>query len=129
MPLVTIEIRKKYSVEDEIRIIDAVHAAMMEAIKTPDWDKHIRLVVHEPHRFAIPPQNGNQFTLVTIDLFEGRSLNAKKVLYQAIVRNLNPIGIPPNEVKVLLRETTRDNFGIRGGVPASEVELGFEVKI
>jgi hypothetical protein len=36
-------------------VIDAVHAALMEGIKTPAWDRTIRLVVREPHRFAKPP--------------------------------------------------------------------------
>ncbi len=64
-----------------------------------------------------------------IDLFTGRSLDAKKALYQAIVRNLEPFGIPGDQIKVLLREIPAENWGIRGGVPASEVELGFEVNV
>ena len=68
-------------------------------------------------------------TLVDIDLFSGRSFGAKKTLYQAIVRNLEPFGIPPDQVKILLRESPAENWGIRGGVPASEVELGFEVNV
>ena len=129
MPLATIEVRMQYSRELEIGIIDAVHTAMMEGIKIPDWDKNIRLVVHEPHRFATPPGHGDRYTLISIDLFEGRSLNAKKALYRAIIKNLEQFGIPASEIKVLLRETSRDNFGIRGGVPASEVDLGFDVNV
>jgi hypothetical protein len=39
------------------------------------------------------------------------------------------LGIPASEVKVLLREIPRENFGVRGGVPASEIDLGFEVNV
>jgi phenylpyruvate tautomerase PptA (4-oxalocrotonate tautomerase family) len=129
MPNATIEVRRKYSPADEEGIINAIHAAMMEALKTPEWDRTIRLVVHEPHRFATPPQRSDRYTLVDIDLFSGRSLPAKKALYQAIVRNLTPFGIAADHVKVLLRESPAENWGIRGGVPASEVELGFKVDV
>jgi phenylpyruvate tautomerase PptA (4-oxalocrotonate tautomerase family) len=129
VPNVTIEVRKRYTREQEEAIIDAVHAALMEGIKTPEWDRTIRLIVHEPHRFATPPQKGERYTLVDVDLFSGRSLNAKKVFYRAIVNNLGKLGIPADHVKVLLRESAAENWGVRGGVPASEVDLGFKVDV
>jgi phenylpyruvate tautomerase PptA (4-oxalocrotonate tautomerase family) len=129
MPNATIEVRRRYTDAEEAGIIDAVHAAMMQGLKIPEWDKTIRLVVHKPHRFPQAPGNGERYTLVDIDLFSGRSLEAKKALYQAIVRNLGPFGIPGDQVKILLRESPAENWGIRGGVPASEVELGFEVNV
>lgn len=129
MPLATVEVRTKYSPQQEIAIIDAVHAAMVEGIKIPEWDKNVRLIAHEPHRFAVPPGYGERYALISIDLFVGRSLDAKRALYRAIAARLEPLGIPPREVKVLLREIPRENFGVRGGVPASEIDLGFEVNV
>ena len=129
MPNATIEVRRRYTDAEEAGIIDAVHAAMMQGLKIPEWDKTIRLVVHEPHRFPQAPGKDERYTLVDIDLFSGRSLEAKKALYQAIIRNLEPFGIPGDQVKILLRESPAENWGIRGGVPASEVDLGFEVNV
>lgn len=129
MPNVTIEVRKRYTKEQEEGIINAVHAALMEGIKTPQWDRTLRLVVHEPHRFAAPPEKDERYTLVAIELFPGRSLNAKKALYRAIVNNLGKFGIPADHIKVVLREIAAQNWGIRGGVPASEVDLGFKVDV
>jgi phenylpyruvate tautomerase PptA (4-oxalocrotonate tautomerase family) len=128
MPIVTIELRKSHAPDQETEIIDAVHAAMMEGLKIPSWDKNIRLLVHEPHRFAAPPGKDERYTLISIDLFAGRSLNAKKAFYRALAANLQPLGIPPDHVKVVLREASRENWGI-GGVPASEIDLGFEVNV
>ena len=129
MPNVTIEVRKRYDRTQEEGIIDAVHEALLEAIRTPDWDRTIRLVVHEPHRFAVPPGRDDRYTLVEIDLFSGRSLEAKKNLYRALVRNLGKLEIPADHVKILLRESALENWGVRGGVPASEVDLGFNVEV
>ena len=129
MPNVTIEVRKRYTREQEEAMINAVHEALMEGIKTPEWDRTIRLVVHEPHRFATPPAKDERYTLVDVDLFSGRSLEAKKALYRAVVRNLGKFAIPADHIKVLLRESAAENWGIRGGVPASEVDLGFKVDV
>ena len=126
MPNATIEVRRQYTPEEEAGIVDAVHAAMIEGLRIPEADKTVRLVVHEPHRF---PHESERYTLVDIDLFSGRSLGAKRALYSAIVRNLEPFGIPGDQIKILLRESSAENWGIRGGVPASEVELGFEVNV
>ena len=129
MPNATIEVRHQYTPEEEVGIIDAVHAAMMEGLKIPDWDKTVRLVVHEPRYFPQTPGKDERYTLVDIDLFSGRSLESKKALYKAIVRNLEPYGIPGDQIKILLRESPPENWGIRGGTPASEVELGFDVNV
>ena len=129
MPNVTIEIRRQYARAEEEAIIAAVHAALMEGIRIPVWDKTIRLVIHEPHRFAVPPRCTDRYTLIEIDLFPGRSLEAKRALYQALVRNLGKLGIPASDIKILLRESGAENWGIRGGVPASEVDLGFKVDV
>jgi phenylpyruvate tautomerase PptA (4-oxalocrotonate tautomerase family) len=129
MPNVTIEVRKRYSKEHEIGIIDAVHAALMEGIKTPEWDRTIRLIVHEAHRFAAPPAADERYTLIDIDLIVGRSLRAKKALYRALVSNLAKFDIPAEQIKILLRESTAENWGVRGGVPASEVDPGFRVDV
>lgn len=129
MPTVTIEVKREYTSEEEVAIIDAIHRAMMTGIKTPEWDKNIRLIVHEPHRFTSPPGKSERYTLVTFDMFSGRSIEAKRSLYSAIVQNLSAQGIEPADVLINLREHPPENWGVQGGKPASEVDIGFEIKI
>lgn len=131
MPFVCIEIRKRYSQEEEIGIIDAVHAALQEAFLIKPDDKHIRLIVHEPHRFTCPEDREKPecCTMVTIDAFTGRSLDAKRKLYKAIVRNLEPFGIPADHVLTVLREHPQENWGVRGGQAACDIQLGFKIDV
>lgn len=131
MPSALIEIRRKYSQAEEISLMDAVHRAMIDSLKILEGDRNIRLIVHEPHRFAYPPdrESPEYYTHISIDLFAGRTLETKKLLYRTIVKNLEPFGIPPNHIKILLREIERDNWGIRGGFAASEIDLGYEINV
>ncbi len=131
MPSVLIEVRKHYAPAQEAALIEAVHLALREAFGIPAHDKDIRLIVHEPHRFACPPDKTmpEAYTHVSIDAFAGRSLDAKRALYRAIADRLEPFGIPRDHVKILLRESPKENWGIRGGQAACDVELGFKVEV
>jgi phenylpyruvate tautomerase PptA (4-oxalocrotonate tautomerase family) len=128
MPNTTIETRKGW-VADAPAVIDAVQSALCEALRLPQWDRTLRLIEHDPSHFAVPPGCGPRYTLVEVTMFSGRSLQAKRALYQAIVRNLGALGVPSADIKITLIEVPPENWGIRGGQPASEVDLGFEIKV
>lgn len=131
MPSVLIEVRQQYDMEVEIRIMEGVHAALRDAFQILPHDRNVRLIVHEPHRFQCPPNKEKPefYTLISIDGFAGRSLDAKRKLYKNIVNNLEPLGIPIDHVKIMLREITAENFGIRGGQAACDVDLGYKIDV
>jgi phenylpyruvate tautomerase PptA (4-oxalocrotonate tautomerase family) len=131
MPSVLIEVRRQYTQDQEIALMEAVHKALRDAFKILPGDRNVRLIVHEPHRFACPParEKPEVYTHISIDAFAGRSLEAKWNLYKAIVNNLEPFGIPKDHVKILLREITKENWGIRGGQAGCDVELGFKIEV
>lgn len=131
MPSTLIEVRRQYSDADEVAILDAVQAALVAAFRIPPQDRNVRLVVHAPHRFACSPRlaEPEYFTFVSIDCFAGRSIDAKRSLYAEIVDRLAAFGIPRDHITINLRESTAENWGIRGGQAACDVDLGFNVKV
>jgi phenylpyruvate tautomerase PptA (4-oxalocrotonate tautomerase family) len=131
MPSALIEVRQEYPKEVEVGIMEAVHSALRECFKIMPHDRNIRLLVHKPHRFECPPDREKPefYTHISIDCFAGRSLDAKRSLYRTIVNNLNRFGIPKDHVKIMLREITPENWGIRGGQAACDVDLGFKVDV
>ncbi len=131
MPSVLIEVRKQHSPKIEIGIMEAVHSALRSSFKILPSDRNIRLIVHEPSRFECPPdkEKPEYYTHISIDCFAGRSIDAKRDLYKAIVNNLEAFEIPNDHVKIMLREITKENWGIRGGHAACDIELGFEINV
>jgi len=129
MPLVRIEVCKNWKPEQVQAIIEAVYLAQRQALKVPEGDRQIRFIEHRPEHFHVPPGKTENFTLVEINIFAGRSIEAKRALYQAIVKNLGSVGIAPSDIFIVLHEIALENWGIRGGVPASEVDLGFKVNV
>lgn len=131
MPATLVEVRRSYTPAEEAAILDAVHEALVDAFRIPVQDKTLRLIAHEPHRFTCPPGKAKPeaFTLVSIDAFTGRSLDAKRALYRAIVERLEPLGIPNDHVTIILREHPTANWGIRGGQAGCDVEIGFTIEV
>jgi 5-carboxymethyl-2-hydroxymuconate isomerase len=96
MPSILIEVRRRYTQEEEVALMEAVHRAVRESFQILPGDKNVRLIVHEPHRFACPSARSKPeaYTHISIDAFAGRSLEAKRKLYLAIVAELELFGIP-----------------------------------
>lgn len=131
MPSVLIEVRRKYDAAQEVAIMEAVHTALCEAFQILPDDKNVRLIAHESHRFMYPPNRDkpDRYTHISIDAFAGRSLEAKRKLYQGIVTGLEALDIPRDHVKILLREIPKENWGIRGGQAGCDVELGYRIEV
>jgi phenylpyruvate tautomerase PptA (4-oxalocrotonate tautomerase family) len=113
----------------ETAVVEAVQSAFVAVLKTPEWDRDVVVDLYPASRRIVPTGKSERYTRVEIKLFNGRSMVAKRNLYRSIVANLAALGVPKDEVKILLIEIAAENWGIRGGVPASEVNLGFKVDV
>lgn len=128
MPVAKIEVRRSRPPEEVQGLIEAVYLSLREALKVPDGDKQIRYIEHRSEHFAVPPGKTENYTLVEVLMFPGRSLQAKRDLYRSIVLRFAPFGIDVSDILIVLTEPPLDNWGL-GGVPASEVDLGFNLNV
>lgn len=129
MPIAKIEVRRARPAAEIAALIDAVYLAQREALKVPEGDKQVRYIEHQPEHFAVPPGKTENYTFVEILMFPGRSIDAKRNLYQSIVRRFGELGIAATDVFIVLQEPPLENWGLRGGVPASETDLGFRLDV
>lgn len=128
MPIAKIEVCRPRSSLEVAALIDAVYQAQLLALKVPEDDKQIRYVEYKPEHFPVPPSKTANYTIVEIQIFPGRSLDAKRRLYEEIARRFGELGIQPTDITVILHEPPLDNWGV-GGKPASEVDLGFQLDV
>jgi hypothetical protein len=129
MPDVLVEVRGSWIGNRKKELLHAVHDALIESIKTDPEDKVVRLVEHSPDDFIMPSPAGDRFTRIEITMFVGRSIEAKRMLYRAMVKALVPFGIPAKDIKIVLVEVPLESVGIRGGQAASDIQLSYEVKV
>jgi phenylpyruvate tautomerase PptA (4-oxalocrotonate tautomerase family) len=122
MPLVRIDVLPGRTKEQLAAIGDGVHRALVAAIGIPVLDRFQvvaehppGLLVYDPEYLGVRRTDGVVFVQITLTI--GRTLDQKKALYAAIVKNLsaNP-GVRPEDVFVNLVEVVKEDWSFGNGV-------------
>lgn len=110
-------------------ISTSVHDAIMAALQYPPEKKFHRFIALEASEFIYPSDRSEEYTIIEISMFEGRSIEAKKALIRGIYSNINQqAGITPQDIEITIFETPKENWGIRG-LPGDELALGYTVEV
>lgn len=96
-------------IENPEAVLDAVQEALTESIGTPAHARHLRLLEYPATHFSATP-GGPRYTELQITLFSGRTVELKQALYAAVKRNLGKLGVPEDDVKVILIESPKENW-------------------
>lgn len=123
MPSVIIHVRRIYTEAEEVALMDAVHAALVEAFNVRPADRNIILMSHKPHRFMCPDDrdDASRYTNISIVAHKARTFEMKRRLYGAIIDKLERLGVPRNCVLIQLHELPAEDIAIRGGQPMSQL--------
>ena len=127
MPLVHVHLRAGRSAAQKKAILDGLHAAFVEGLKIPESDRNQLLHEYAPEHFEA--RYGPDGVFVEATVFPGRSRDAKRTLYRLVVEYLERAGVAKDRVLIVLHEPHLENWGIRGGKCASDVQLGFEIDV
>ncbi len=115
MPLVRVEIIKGKSAEYKKNILDCIHESLVESIGIADWDRFQRIIEIDRADFEIAPEKTDQFMIIEITMFQGRSKEQKKELIETVTRKLyERLGIVPTDVFIVINEPTNENWGLGG---------------
>ena len=108
---------------------NAIHAALMESIGTPEAKRFQRFIILDSADFIFPQDRTNKYTIIEISMFEGRSLAAKKNLIRLLYDKIaSATDITPQDIEITIFETPQSNWGIRG-IPGDELKLGYSVDV
>jgi phenylpyruvate tautomerase PptA (4-oxalocrotonate tautomerase family) len=131
MALARIEVLEGRGDAQKRGMVQAVRAALSEALRSPAEDPLVRLAEYPRHAFTVPypDRHSDAYTLVEVTMFAGRSTETKRRLYTAIVSGLAEFDVAPEDVLIVIHEPPMENWGVDGGTPASEVDVGFKVDI
>lgn len=114
----------------EMELITALQAALESSIKIPDWDRDVVVDIYRDDERITPPNCSTRYTRIEIALYAGRSMDAKRALYKAIVQNLEGLGVPEGDIKTILIEFPLQDCAPRGALAASDSDdLGYKVAV
>lgn len=121
MPIVTLSVRGKKSVEFKSKAFAAVHAALM-TIGVDRHDRFLRMMGFDESSFEFDPTFPDaasprtaEFMLIEILLGAGRSVKVKRQLVEAIARELSAEGFDPEHAMVCLQDVPWENWSPAGG--------------
>ena len=121
MPLVTVTTGKGRTAEQKQKIGDAIHVALVES-GVPAADRFQRFFELEPENFIYDKQypdlskpRSSQFMIIEILLSVGRSVKVKKKILASLVGQMKTLGYDPNDVFVVFRETSWENWAFGNG--------------
>ena len=118
-----------WAVGIEMKLIEAVQSALVSAFKIPEWDRDVVLDLYDENQRIVSTGRSERYTRIEIIGIAARSMEAKRALFKAIADNLKAVGVPRNETRIFLVEPPPENWGVKGGIPASEADLGFKVEV
>ena len=111
------------------QLSDAIHACVVEALQYPVDKRVHRFIGLDADDFIYMIDRSEQYTIIEISMFEGRSVEAKKNLIRLLFSRIEAeVGIRPHDVEITIFETPRHNWGIRG-LPGDELGLNYKVEV
>lgn len=115
MPLVRIDMVKGKNPEYKKIVLDTVHEGLMEALGIEDRDRFQRIVEIPEEDFEIPVGKTDNFMLIELTIFPGRTRDQKKAAISKITADLNTkLGIAPSDVFIIFNEPPFENWGMAG---------------
>jgi phenylpyruvate tautomerase PptA (4-oxalocrotonate tautomerase family) len=129
MPLVKVYRRAGRGAEENAKLLEAIHGALVEAFKIPDHDRNHLLFEQDAAHFEFPPGRTSAFALVEIVAFPGRSVDAKRALYASLARRFEALGIAPADLFVILTEPPLENWSVRDGLSSADAKPNFKLNV
>ena len=110
-------------------ISQAIHLSVMEALEYPAEKKFHRFIALDEEDFIYPQDRSERYIIIEISIFEGRSIEAKKMLIRLLYERIPQLsGISAQDIEITIFETPRHSWGIKG-MPGDEVGLNYKVEV
>ena len=122
MPLVRISLMQGKPAHYGKQVGEIVYQAMRSAIAIPARDHFQIITEHDQSSLIYDPtyldiERTDDFLVIQITLNEGRTLEAKKALYQEIAGRLHTtLGIRTEDVFINLVEVKKENWSFGNGI-------------
>ena len=119
---------KPHLADAKAALSEAIHSALMEAFNYPAEKRFQRFIALDKEEFVFPGDRSEHYLILEIIMFTGRSVEAKKQLIALLYKNFQALGIGANDLEIVMLESPRHNWGIRG-LPGDELALNYPVNV
>lgn len=115
MPLVKINMLRGKSPEYKKLVLESVHNGLVMSLGIEDWDRFQRIIEFEKCDFETAAEKTDDFMIIELSLFPGRTKEQKKMAIEMITSNLvTALNIMPTDVFIVINEPPLENWGMGG---------------
>jgi phenylpyruvate tautomerase PptA (4-oxalocrotonate tautomerase family) len=108
---------------------NAIHDCLKEAFALPEEKRFHRFIPLDAGDFIYPPDRTEEYIIIEISCFEGRSVETKKQLIRLLFERITGrLGMRVEDLEITIFETPKANWGIRGR-PGDELALNYKVDV
>lgn len=125
---------KVYGLADKLSPIKAelsntIHAVLIDVLQISPEKRFHRFFPLAANDFYYPADRSEQYLIIEIVMFEGRSVETKKQLIRQLFKKINEqFNIAVADIEITFFETPKYNWGIRG-LPGDELILNYQVEV
>lgn len=123
---------KVYALADKLNPVkrelsNIIHASVIEVLQVTPEKRFHRFFPLEKSDFYYPTDRSDNYLIIEISMFDGRSVEIKKQLIRLLIKNINEIlNVPVYDIEITIFETPKYNWGIRG-LPGDELILNYKI--
>lgn len=115
MPLVKVELIKGKSPEFKKTVFDCINDGLIESLGIEDWDRFQRIAEYDREDFEIPSFKTENFMIIELTLFPGRTKEQKGKAIEIITDNIEKrLSVDPSDVFIIINEPPLENWGMGG---------------
>lgn len=111
------------------RLSDAIHSCVRAVLGLPEDKRAHRFIPLARDDFFMPGGRSDAYTVIEINLMQGRTEQTKKALIHRLFSVLEAeVGLAPVDVEITIHEQPPHCWGFRG-MTGDEARLNYEVNV
>ncbi|HDY8053179.1 tautomerase family protein [Vibrio vulnificus] len=109
---------------------DVIQASMTQVLSLPESKRAHRIVPLDKSDFYYPEGRTDAYTVIEINMMEGRKTETKKALIKALFANIeSSLGISPVDIEITIKEQPPHCWGFRGMTGDDVKDLTYKVNV
>ncbi|ELH9617248.1 tautomerase family protein, partial [Vibrio vulnificus] len=122
-----------YGIKDHLNPIkaelsDVIQNSMTQALGLPEDKRAHRFIPLDKSDFYYPSGRTDAYTVIEVNMMEGRKVETKKALIKALFSNIESrLGISPVDIEITIKEQPSHCWGFRGITCDEVADLTYKI--
>ncbi len=112
------------------KMSDLIHQSMQSVLGMPEDKRAHRFIPMDKSDFYYPGGRSDNYTVIEINMMEGRKIETKKALIKSIfVAIESELNISPVDVEITIKEQPKHCWGFRGITGDEVADLKYSINV